>query len=139
VWLVRETRSRTAALVALALAAQSPLALETMWWYSAASFSYAVVAIQAALLGASLLATRPRSALIMIVAGTVLAPAGTTIGLMATPLAALRIVGRSRGFVAAEGRRRAGRGRRLSDLPAGRRARGNEPAALGTRGQPLHG
>jgi hypothetical protein len=91
-WLRIETRSRTSTLVALALVAQSPLALETMWWYSAAWFSYAVLGGLVALLGASLLAARPGRALALIAAGSVLGPACSTIGLMAAPLAGLRAV-----------------------------------------------
>ena len=89
-WLKRETGSSTAALIAVALAAQSPLALEAMWWYSAASFTYAVLGVQAALLGASLLGSRSRRALVLIGVGSALGPAASTIGVLAMPLAALR-------------------------------------------------
>jgi len=89
-WLKRETGSRTAALVAVAVAAQSPLALEAMWWYSAASFTYAVLGVQAALVGASLLASRPGRALVLVGIGSALGPAASTIGVLAMPLAALR-------------------------------------------------
>jgi hypothetical protein len=86
-WLKRETGSSTATAIAVAWAAQSPLALEAMWWYSAASFTYAVLGVQAALLGASLLASRPRRALILIGVGSALGPAGSTIGVLGMPLA----------------------------------------------------
>jgi hypothetical protein len=89
-WLKRETGSSTAALIAVALAAQSPLALEAMWWYSAASFTYAVLGIQAALLGASVLGSTPRRALILIGVGSALGPAGSTIGVLGMPLAVFR-------------------------------------------------
>jgi hypothetical protein len=110
-WLKRETGSSTAALVTVALAAQSPLALEAMWWYSAASFTYAVLGVQAALLGATLLASRPRPALILIGVGSALGPTASTIGVLGMPLAVLRTLidpkttwrGKAQGTLAAFG------------------------------------
>lgn len=90
VWLKQETSSTTAALIGVALASQSPLALEAVWWYSAASFTYAVVGVQAALLGASWLSSRPRRAMVLIGLGSALGPTASTIGVLAMPLAALR-------------------------------------------------
>jgi hypothetical protein len=89
-WLRWETGSSTATLIALAMAAQSPLVLETLWWYSASSFSVAAVGVMTAILGASLLPVQPRWALLLVAIGSALGPAGSAIGLLAAPLSVLQ-------------------------------------------------
>jgi hypothetical protein len=89
-WLVRETGSRAAALLAVALLAQSPLMLESVYWYSASSFLWAVAGILAAVLGAASLDRWRRGSLLLIGMGTAAGTSFTTLGILAVPLVMLR-------------------------------------------------
>ncbi|MFO0907481.1 MAG: hypothetical protein U0794_03830 [Isosphaeraceae bacterium] len=115
--LKRETGSPTAAQVGVALFALATIALETVYWYSASSFLWSLLAALAAWLAmARLLDCGPESVThagrlvngLGIVLATALAPAFSAIGLLAAPLAMLRalvdpIPGRARWRVRAAG------------------------------------
>jgi len=91
-WLARETGSRTAALAAVAVVAQSPLVLEAVWWYSASSFLWATLFVLIALIGGAAIARRPFGSFLLIATGTMFGPAATTLGIVAAPLAILRAI-----------------------------------------------
>ncbi|MGO9462970.1 MAG: acyltransferase family protein [Isosphaeraceae bacterium] len=91
-WLARETGSRTASLAAVAVVAQSPLVLESVYWYSASSFLWAIVFVLVAVIGASTIARRSQWSLVLIGIGSMFGPAATTLGILAAPLAILRAV-----------------------------------------------
>lgn len=91
-WLREGSGSKTAALVVLALVAQSPLILEIVWWYSASSFTWALVAIVVALDGAGRAARRPIQSAAIVGCASLLGPAATSLGHLALPLVGLRVL-----------------------------------------------
>jgi hypothetical protein len=88
----REARSTTAALVAVAVFGISTVYLEAAWWYSASSFTWALLATLLAWLGASGAgrSDRPGRGWAGAALAAALAPAFSGIGLLAGPVAALR-------------------------------------------------
>lgn len=94
-WVVRrETRSRVAALACVAVFSLSWLAVETVYWYSASSFMWALLATLAAWLASASAADGtggkvwPRLSVAALAAAA--APAFSAIGLLAGPVAAVR-------------------------------------------------
>ncbi len=93
----RELRSPLAAGVALAIFAAAPVAAETVLWYSASSFQWAaaagLAAWYAALRAFSARSGRSRAGwLVAAGAGALASPLFSAIGVLAGPLAALRLV-----------------------------------------------
>ena len=93
-WLIRnETGSVLAAIAGLALFGQSWLASETVYWYSASSFMWALALSLVAWLGAAWFgAGRPIRGVLGIALATATAPAFSAIGLLAAPLAMIRLL-----------------------------------------------
>ena len=91
-WLGRETCSPTATLVSLALIAQSCLALEIVCWYSASTFTWAILGVMLGVLGSGTMPTQPRIGLALTAAGSFLAPSFSLLGVLAAPLAVLTVV-----------------------------------------------
>jgi hypothetical protein len=93
-WVIRaETRSVATSMVSLAIFGLSWLASETVYWYSASSFMWALAFTMAAWLGAASAAGGQtlRGSIGMGVASA-LAPAWSAIGLLAGPLAIVRVL-----------------------------------------------
>jgi len=95
-WLVRrETRSTAAALASVAAFSLSWLAVETVYWYSASSFLWALLATLAAWLATASAADRggrpwPWPCRAVAALASAAAPAFSAIGLLAGPVAAVR-------------------------------------------------
>jgi hypothetical protein len=106
----RETGSATTARVALAAFSCSWLHVETIYWFSASSFMWALLWTLAAWLGvASAVEGTSRGGWWAAMLGAALAPACSAIGLLAGPLAALHVL--------ASGRSKDWRGRALGLAP----------------------
>ncbi len=95
-WIRREVRSTTAGLAAVDLFLLSSVAAETVLWYSASSFQWSASATLAACLAASIAAgSATRRGRLGWATGSAVAalaaPAFSAIGVLAGPLAALRI------------------------------------------------
>jgi hypothetical protein len=93
----RETGSGTASLVAVALFSLSSVSAETVLWYSASSFQWAAAATLAAWYGAASSFDAPstrarRLWLLGSALASMAAPAFSAIGIMAAPLAGLRLL-----------------------------------------------
>jgi hypothetical protein len=93
VWIRRETGSRTAALATVAVFSLSPLYAEAVLWYSASSFTWALLWTMIVLFCAGA-AGGPSGwvASSGMLLGAVLAPACSTIGLLAGPLGTFRLM-----------------------------------------------
>ena len=92
-WVVRrETRSGATALAAVAIFSISWLAIEVVYWYSASSFTWALLMtlVAWAAAGASGSGLRRRFGLPAVAIASALAPAFSAIGLLAGPVAAVR-------------------------------------------------
>ena len=92
-WIRRETGSLATALSASALFGLSPLSIEAIYWYSASSFTWALfwtlLTLRCSGPADGGRAWLRRAGLI---AGPILAPSSSAIGLLAGPLACLRVV-----------------------------------------------
>ena len=88
-WLRRETGSTATALAATALFGLSPIYAETVFWYSASSFTWALFWTMVVLLSAG---STGRAARLGSLIGSLLAPASSAIGLLAGPLGTLRLM-----------------------------------------------
>ena len=82
----RETRSTAAATAGAAVFAVSWLPIESVYWYSASSFTWALAAALVAWLGAS------RGGTLGPLAASAAAPMFSAVGLLAGPLASLRVL-----------------------------------------------
>ena len=93
----RETGSATTAATCVASFSISWLAIETVYWYSASSFLWALVATEVAWLGSAAAVSAERTSgrwkgIGIATLGAALAPAFSAIGLLAGPIAALRVL-----------------------------------------------
>ena len=97
-WWVRiETGSLTAALTSTAIFGLSPLYAETAYWYSASSFTWALFwTILVLLHTGSADASRGSGHRLVLLIGSLLAPAASAVGLLAGPLGSLRLAAEPR-------------------------------------------